>query len=130
MIDLKTEYRHVFRITYDESAEIVGQTREERLWLCRIPARRGHIFVQGVETLGAYCDRPRLFARLLAIPGVKVLQRGDTEINATFPRERIEDVAQLLHAKRRRRVSDTQKQRLVEMSAAFRAQNHPQRDEA
>jgi hypothetical protein len=44
MIDLKATYGHRYRITLDPSADIEGQTREERLWLYQIPSRFGFAF--------------------------------------------------------------------------------------
>jgi hypothetical protein len=50
--------------------------------------------------LAVYCDRPRLFAKLWAIPGVRRHQTGDQEMRATFPPEALEQVAAVIRAKR------------------------------
>jgi hypothetical protein len=50
--------------------------------------------------LAVYCDRPRLFAELWAIPGVRRHQTGDQEMRATCPPEALEQVAAVIHAKR------------------------------
>jgi hypothetical protein len=121
MIDIKAAYGHRFKITLDESAEIDGQTREERLWLYQIPGRHGHVYVHGRETLGAYIrlhgDR---LDRLLAIPSVRKHQIGDREASATFPPEALEAVAEVLALRRRRQLSDTERRRLVEATAGTR----------
>lgn len=117
MIDLKARYRREYRITLDESATIPGQTQEERLWLYRIPCKYGHIYVHGTDTLGAYTDRRLIVSRLIALPGVKVHQRGDSECSVTFQPEHLENVAQLLQARRRRQVPEAERQRLAQMSA-------------
>jgi hypothetical protein len=68
-----------------------------------IPGRLGQIeYHDGVE-LAVYTDRPRLFAKLWAIPGVRRHQTGDQEMRALFPSEALEQVARVIRAKRRRR---------------------------
>jgi hypothetical protein len=47
-----------------------------------------------------YSERPRLFAKVWAIPGVHRHQTGDHEMRATFPPEALEQVAGVIRAKR------------------------------
>src|SRR5207247_5939251 len=56
----------------------------------------------GQFALAVYTDRPRLFAKLWAIPGVKRHQTGDTEMRALFPLEALEQVATVIRARRKR----------------------------
>jgi len=79
-----------------------------------IPGRYGQIewFCDGVDchscplprqyALAVYSDRPRLFQKLWAIPGVTRHQTGDQEMRAMFPREALEQVAQVIKARRKR----------------------------
>ena len=62
-------------------------------WSCPLP---------GQVALAVYSDRPRLFEKLWAIPGVKRHQTGDTEMRAVFPPEVLEQVAGVVKARRRR----------------------------
>ena len=78
-----------------------------------IPGRHGQIewYCAGVNcsscalpgqfALAVYTDRPRLFAKLWAIPGVKRHQTGDTEMRAVFPVEAREQVARVIRAHRK-----------------------------
>ena len=78
-----------------------------------IPGRHGQIewYCDGVNcsscllpgqfALAVYTDRPRLFEKLWAIPGVKRHQTGDTEIRAVFPPEALEQVARVIRAHRK-----------------------------
>lgn len=111
MIDLKATYGDTFRITLDESAKSPGTSREDKLWCYRIPCRRGHIFVHGENTLGAYCDRRLIRKRLAALPGVRVHQDGDRETTVTFDPALLPKVAELLQARRRVRLSPEERQR-------------------
>jgi hypothetical protein len=79
-----------------------------------IPGRHGQIewYCDGVNcsscalpgrlALAVYTDRPRLFEKLWAIPGVKRHQTGDTEMRAVFPPEALEQVAGVIRARRKR----------------------------
>jgi hypothetical protein len=65
-----------------------------------IPARYGRLEWFDGHDLAVYCDRPRLFAKLWAIPGVRRHQTGDQEMRAIFPPEALKQVAAVIRAKR------------------------------
>ena len=67
-----------------------------------IPGRYGQIEWFDRRQLAVYCDRPRLFTKLWAIPGVRRHQTGDHEMRATFPPEALEQVAGVIRARRQR----------------------------
>jgi hypothetical protein len=67
-----------------------------------IPGRYGRIEWFTGHDLAVYCDRPRLFAKIWAIPGVRRHQTGDDEMRAILPPEALEQVASVIHARRRR----------------------------
>ncbi len=67
-----------------------------------IPGRYGQIEWFDGRDLAVYTNRPRLFRKLSAIPGVKRHQTGDTEMRAVFPPEALEQVAGVIRARRRR----------------------------
>jgi len=58
-----------------------------------IPGRYGQIEWTGGPSLAVYCERPRLFQKLWAIPGVTRHQTGDDEMRAVLPHEALEQVA-------------------------------------
>jgi hypothetical protein len=55
--------------------------------------------------LAVYTERPRLFQKLWAIPGIKRHQTGDHEMRAIFPPEALKQVATAIRARRRRSLS-------------------------
>jgi hypothetical protein len=55
----------------------------------------------GEAALAVYTDRPRLFPKLWAIPGVRRWQTGDREMRAVFPPEALEQMAGVIRARRR-----------------------------
>ncbi len=119
MIDLKKFAGVRYRMTLDESAEL-DTAHESRTWYYRIPCKYGFIAVHGPETLSASTSRRIMAGRLAALPGVKVRQRGDSEVTITFPPDCLDAVAALLQARRRRQLSPDQRERLVAMGSANR----------
>jgi hypothetical protein len=70
-----------------------------------IPGRLGRVeWYDGAE-LAVYTTRPRLFAKLWAIPGVRRWQTGDQEMRACFPVEALDQVAGVIRARTRRTLS-------------------------
>src|SRR5262245_18871404 len=65
-----------------------------------IPGRYGRVEWFDGRDLAVYSDRPRLFAKIWAVPGVRRHQTGDQEMRAVFPPEALEQVAALIRAKR------------------------------
>jgi hypothetical protein len=123
MINLKAEYGARFRITLDESAKCGDVTREERLWLFQIPCKYGHIYVHGENRLGAWTGNRLMRGKLMALPGVKAFQVGDAECTVTFDPACLEQVAQLLQARKRRVLSEAERERLVAMSGTALARS-------
>ena len=67
-----------------------------------IPGRYGRLEWHDERPIAAYCDRPRLFARLWAVPGVRRWQVGDHEARALVPVDRLSEVAVLIQARQKR----------------------------
>jgi hypothetical protein len=68
-----------------------------------IPGRLGQIECHDGQALAVYSTRPRIFARLWTVPGVRRWQVGDQEARGLVPLERLPEVASLIQARRRRR---------------------------
>jgi hypothetical protein len=67
-----------------------------------IPGRYGRVEWFNGRELAVYCDHPRFFTKIWAIPGVRRHQTGDLEMRAIFPPEALEQVAGVIRARRRR----------------------------
>jgi len=78
-----------------------------------IPGRLGQIEYYDGRDLAAFTDRPRLHAKLWAIPGVRRHQTGDQEMRALFPPETLDQVAGVIRARFRRIQSPAQTQNLA-----------------
>src|SRR5262249_33445584 len=90
-----------------------------------IPGRYGRIEWFDGRDLAPYGDRPRLFLKLWAIPGVRRWQTGDREMRALFPPEALEQVAGIIRA-RRRRTLDPEAARKRSGLPTVRATSRPQ----
>jgi hypothetical protein len=89
-----------------------------------IPGRYGRIEYDDPLTLAVFTDRPRLFAKILAVPGVRRHQTGDREARMLFPSTSYPAVAQLIGARRKRALSPEQARRLG-AGTAYRPTNGP-----
>jgi len=67
-----------------------------------IPGKLGRLEYHDGAELAVYSDRPRVFARLWALPGVRPWQVGDQEVRGLLPGEALPTVAALIQARRRR----------------------------
>ena len=65
-------------------------------------AGTGRLEYHDRREIAVYTDRPRLFARLWAVPGVRCWQTGDRDERGLFPVEALPAAAALIRARRRR----------------------------
>jgi hypothetical protein len=84
-----------------------------------IPGRLGQVEYHDGVDLAVYTDRPRLFAKLWAIPGVRPHQTGDQEMRALFPPDALGLVAGVIRA-RRRAIRPMTPERLAALAAGRR----------
>ena len=77
-----------------------------------IPGRYGQIEWTGGPALAVFSDRPRLFQKLWALPGVTRHQTGDDEMRAVFPPAALAQVAQIIKARRKRTLAPEQARKL------------------
>jgi len=91
-----------FRVQADAEGFPVIHGRHGQIeWYCD-GVNCSSCLLPGQFALAVYTDRPRLFTKLWAIPGVKRHQTGDTEMRAVFPAEALEQVATVIRARRKR----------------------------
>jgi hypothetical protein len=66
--------------------------------------------------------------KLMAVDGVTVHQRGDREVRVLFAPERLDAIAGLLKARRKRHLSPEAKQKAIANVAAARSFIHSKRE--
>jgi hypothetical protein len=79
-------------------------TRDAEGWPV-IPGKLGRLEWHDGTDLAVYTDRPRVFARLWALPGVRRWQVGDQEARGLVSQAALPAVASLILARRRRTLS-------------------------
>jgi hypothetical protein len=116
-VNLKELHGKRYRITWDPSRE--GLERDP--WLMQIPCQQGTIYPYGGDLLAAEVDHhPKTAKKLASIPGVRLTQDGDHEKTFVFPVALFEQVAALLGARKRKVLTDEQRQALVEAGQGSR----------
>ena len=121
-IDLRERFGRRYRVAFEESyyAEHGAPAHVDDPWLQVIPGRRGHVYPWGGERLAASTNTSgRTAARLKALPGVEVCQDGSDGATVLFTVELLDQVADLLVLRRRRRVTDQERSRLAELGRRF-----------
>lgn len=115
--NLRHLYGARFKIAYDAAwQQERGKpwARQEEPWLQMIPCRAGgHICPWGPDLL-AFCERVRSWTgtRVAEIPGTEVAQDGDDGRNITFPLSAFEQVAAIVHPRKRKRGNPGSAERL------------------
>jgi len=126
--DLRARFGERYRITWDEAYDPEHVPMDKRdPWYMQIPCRFGIIYPQGGDLLAAEVDRhPRLTKPLLAIAGVHLSQDGDTEKTFTFPVQVFDEIAVILQPRKKRQITEEERERLAKMSAihGFKAPSH------
>ena len=115
-VNLKQEFGDRYKVEYEESyyTERTRRTVEDP-WLMIIPCQHGHICPWGDSLLAACTNfAGRIAKRVRELSFVTVAQDGDDGINATFDVKHFDEVAEIMKPRRRRRLSETQKQECVD----------------
>ncbi len=95
--------------------------------MMQIPCERGVIYPYGGDLLAAEVEgRSQTRKRLRELDCTTTIQAGDEFLAVTFSVERFAEVAAVLKPRRRRQVSEAEKQRLRSLSArhGFGSQTH------
>jgi hypothetical protein len=118
-VDLRATFGDEYRVEHEESheAESPDFRAQESAWLSVIPCRHGCIYPHGGRTLAAFTSSRGCAERLQALPGVRVHQDGQAgrarELTVLFDVGDFDRVAAVLEPKRRRRLSEAHKAKLV-----------------
>ncbi len=118
-INLKEQFGRRFRVEHEESyvAEHGENAFRDDPWLQIIPCRYGHIFPHGDDTLAVSVDgHPNVAGKIRRLACCRIHQDGDFgELTALFNLADFDRVARIMHPRRRRQVSDEERDRLRAM---------------
>ncbi len=124
VIDLKERFGHKYKVAYDEAA---GARHDP--WMVQIPCQHGHFYPHGGREIGFATDKRGPIAKRLArLPFTKVVQDGDDGINLIFDIEHFDAIAAIVIPRKRRQVSESERQRLKEIGRQTRFSNGSKND--
>jgi hypothetical protein len=116
-INLKELFGKRYKVVYEEAydAEHGENAYREDRWLMIMLCQNGHICPWGGSTLAACTSKAGSIAkRLKALPFTSVAQEGDDGANVLFDIEHFAEVAKIIKPRRRKQLSEEQKQQLTE----------------
>ena len=122
-ISLKERFGNHYRVEYEESyhADHGPHARADDPWLMILPCGNGHICPWGDDLLAACTKKagPVVARRLKKLPFTNIAQDGDDGANVLFHAKHFDAVAKIMRPRRRRQMSEKQRQRLVEAGRKF-----------
>ena len=115
-INLKERFGKQYRITFDPAYDHKGVPRKSLdPSMMTIPCHKGIIYPYGGEYLAVEIDYHGPTAKQVGqIPGVVCTQDGDQEKTFKFHVDLFPQIAQLVIPRKKRRLTEEQKQKLVE----------------
>lgn len=125
-INLTDRYGATYRVSWDPTYDPGHVPYDKRdPWYMQLSCERGTIYPHDGTMLAVEIDyRPRITAQVAALPGVVLYQDGDREKTFLFDVTLFDQVAEIVRPRRRRQVSEAERQRLAEMSRRFSPYRH------
>lgn len=113
-VNLRDRFGQRYRIAHEESFR-AERSRGTDPWSLVLRCRFGHIFPWGGNTLAASVDgHPKVAGRMRELDCVQVVQDGDLgELTVTFDAKDFAKVAEILRPRRRRQVTEEQREQLI-----------------
>ncbi|MCK9570867.1 hypothetical protein M0R72_18095 [Candidatus Pacearchaeota archaeon] len=121
-IDLTELCGKKYKIEYEESyyAQYGPNAHVNDPWYKIVPCQKGHFFPWGGNRIAFATKGNGPICRILRdLPGVEVMQDGSDGINVAFDVSMFDQIAQLVIPRKKRQVSDEERQRLADMSAKY-----------
>jgi hypothetical protein len=90
------------------------------VWYYQITGKQGHIFPHDENTIGVFTNRHSVRAKLMAILGACMHQNGYRECTVLVPLDRLDDAVEAIKARKRRKLSEEHRAKLVTAGAKTR----------
>jgi len=127
-VNLNELFGKQYRISFDDCVPKSGSGRDSMRrdpWMMQIPCQRGVIYPFDACMLAVEIDgHPKLAAKLRRMKCTEVVQDGETEVTLIFDVADFDQIAQIVLPRRRRQVSDQERDRLRSMSKRFGFKRH------
>lgn len=124
-IDLLTMFGAKYKIGWDECYDHKGRPKENLdPWYMTIPCERGIITPYGDTRLSLLVDSRPITANRLVESGIcQLVQDGDHEKTFLFDVSDFDQIAAIVNPRKRRQVSEEERQRLATMGVQTRFQS-------
>lgn len=125
---LRSVFGKRYFVQAEPSADIVGQSEEDREWLWIIPGKYGHVYIFGTDKLGAYIKRSpgSIYGqRLLDVLSAEPHQMGDDEFSVTFDPVDLDAVAEILRLRKRPRLTEEDRAKKAALMVEVRNRTSP-----
>ena len=125
-VNLKQRFGDRYKVQFEESyrAERPEFRQQEVVWLMTIACENGHVSPWGGRLLAASTNKAGPVAnKLKRLPFVQTAQDGEDGATVVFDIQHFDELAAVMKPRRRRqgrRLSDEERQRLVEAGAKYR----------
>jgi len=121
-INIRQRFGSRLRISYDPCYAHKGVRRENLdPWMMQIPCQFGTIYPNGGDLLVVEMDNHNTMAkRVAAISGCELIQDGERERSVRFHVDAFDAVAAIVRPRRKRRISDAERQRLRDAGKRYR----------
>ena len=126
-INLQEQFGTRYRVTFDAAYSPKHVPRDKLdPWAMQIPCQRGIVYPHGGDVLVAEVEGRRVTAnRLRQLDCTTTYQEGDSFLAVTFHAADFDEVAAIMKPRRRRQVSDAERQRLASIGFQQTAQPAP-----
>lgn len=111
-INLKERFGDRYRITFDEAYDPKHRPKDKlNPWMMEIPCERGTIYPDDDANLCVMIAyRPITAKKVGGLPGVELVQDGDHEKTFRFPVELFDAVAEIVRPRRKRHMTEANKE--------------------
>jgi len=126
-INLQQEFGTRYRVTFDAAYSPKHVPRDKLdVWSMQMPCQRGVVYPHGGGLLAVEVEGRRVTAnRLRQLNCTTTYQEGDNFLTVTFDAADFDEVAAVVKPRRRRQVSEAERQRLASIGFKQTAQPAP-----
>jgi hypothetical protein len=125
-VNLMERFGSKYRVTFEDGYDAKGKHSPDPAMM-ELRGRFGTIYAHGPGTLAVMCDRhPAARKQLTNLVSCRLVQDGDHEATFVFDAERFREVAAIVKPRRKRQMTDEQRQAATERlkSFAFPSRSH------
>jgi len=107
-----------YKVYKDKAKDLVSEEKEKQLFRYELRGKYGEIYPYGYdESLAVYVNSPKIASIIKKRFNLEILQKGDYETVFKFYPNLLEEMAELIKAKKKRIISNEFKSKLLQRLA-------------